>query len=116
MIRHVVLFAFKADASPAAFEEWRAGLDRMRGNIPGMLRLSHGADVVRGQRSFDYAIVADFETLADIDVYNDHPLHEPLKSFSFPNSESIHSVDFVIDPSIRDVKGDNDERHTSSGA
>ena len=36
------------------------------------------------------------ESVADIGVYNTHPLHEPLKKYSFPNSEQIISVDFEI--------------------
>lgn len=98
MIRHVVLFRFKPDFPDGQREAWLAGLDAMRGNIPGMLSLTHGADVVRSERSFDHAIVADFETVEDIAVYNDHPLHVPLKAYSFPNSEQILSVDFELDP------------------
>jgi hypothetical protein len=96
MIRHAVLFKFKPDFPKAERQAWIAGLDRMRGQIPGMLALTHGADLIRSERSFDYAIVADFESAADIDVYNTHPLHEPLKLYSFPNSEQIVSVDFEI--------------------
>ncbi|WP_040168212.1 Dabb family protein [Microbacterium gorillae] len=97
MIRHVVMFTFRPDFPADQRAAWEAGLNRMRGNIPGMLSITHGADVVRAERSCDYAIVADFETLADIEVYNTHPLHEPLKAYSFPNSRSITSVDFVLD-------------------
>ncbi|WP_172411875.1 Dabb family protein, partial [Arthrobacter globiformis] len=48
------------------------------------------------ERSFDYAIVADFESVEDIAVYNTHPLHEPLKAYSFPNSRQILAVDFHV--------------------
>lgn len=96
MIRHAVLFKFKRDFPDAEREAWIAGLDTMDGNIPGMLALTHGPDVMGFDRSFDYAIVADFESAADIDVYNTHPLHEPLKLYSLPNSEQIVSVDFEI--------------------
>lgn len=97
MIRHVVLFKFKPGTSPEGIAEWAAGVDGMRGKIPGLLNMSHGADVLGAARSFDYAIVADFESLGAIGVYDTHPLHEPLKRFSLPNSETIHSVDFTID-------------------
>lgn len=100
MIRHTVFFKFK-DSFPAAEKTaWMTGLDAMRSNIPGMLALTHGADVVGSERSFDYAIVADFETLDDIATYNTHPLHEPLKKYSFPNSEQIISVDFELASTI----------------
>lgn len=106
MIRHVVLFKFKPDFPPEDLAAWRAGLDRMRGGIPGMTSLTHGPDVMRADRSYDYAIVADFEHLADIEVYNTHPLHEPLKAYSFPNCESILSVDLVLDPHIIGANND----------
>ena len=96
MIRHTVLFKFKPDFPPADKHAWIAGLNRMTGNIPGMLSLTHGPDVLNTGRSFDYAIVADFETVEDIAVYNTHPLHEPLKAYSFPNSQQILSVDFRL--------------------
>ena len=101
MIRHTVLFKFKPDFPPADKQAWIAGLNRMTGNIPGMLSLTHGPDVLNAERSFDYAIVADFETVEDIAVYNTHPLHEPLKAFSFPNSQQILSVDFHLTDSTK---------------
>ncbi|MCQ9166013.1 MULTISPECIES: Dabb family protein [unclassified Arthrobacter] len=97
MIRHTVLFKFKADFPAADKRAWTTGLDRLRGNIPGMRTFTHGADVVGSGRAFDYAIVADFDTVDDIAAYNTHPLHEPLKDYSFPNSEQILSVDFHLD-------------------
>ncbi len=96
MIRHTVLFKFKPGFPPADKQAWINGLNNMTGKIPGMLSLSHGADVLNTGRSFDYAIVADFETVEDIAVYNTHPLHEPLKAYSFPNSQQILSVDFHL--------------------
>jgi hypothetical protein len=96
MIRHTVLFTFTPYFPHADKQAWIAGLGRMAGNIPGMLSLTHGPDVLNTERSFDYAIVADFETVEDIAVYNTHPLHEPLKAYSFPNSQQILSVDFHL--------------------
>lgn len=96
MIRHTVLFKFKPGFPAGERKAWIDGLDRMEGRIPGLLSLTHGADVVGQARSYDYAIVADFAAVEDIDVYNTHPLHEPLKQYSFPNSEQIISVDFEL--------------------
>lgn len=103
MIRHTVLFKFKTDFPEVDRQAWIRGLDAMRGNIPGMESLTHGADVMGAERSFDYAIVADFHTVEDISVYNTHPLHEPLKQYSFPNSEQILAVDFLLETSTSDT-------------
>lgn len=96
MIRHTVLFRFKPDFPDEQREAWTAGLDRLRGGVPGLLSLTHGPNVVASARAFDYAIVADFASVEDIAVYDTHPLHEPLKQFSFPHSEQILAVDFEI--------------------
>lgn len=96
MIRHAVLFKFKPDFPETDKAAWMAGLDRLEGNIPGLARLTHGADIFGHDRSFDYAIVADFAAVEDIGVYDTHPLHEPLKKFSYPNSEQIIAVDFRL--------------------
>lgn len=96
MIRHTVLFKFKPGFPAAAMQAWIDGLNNMTGKIPGMLSLTHGPDLLNTERSFDYAIVADFETVGDIAVYNTHPLHEPLKAYSFPNSQQILAVDFHL--------------------
>lgn len=96
MIRHAVLFKFKPDFPAEDKAAWIEGLNRMDGNIPGLLKLTHGADLLKQERSFDYAIVADFNAVEDIEAYNTHPLHEPLKKYSFPNSEQIIAVDFPL--------------------
>jgi len=97
MIRHVVFFTFTADHDPAVLEEWRALLDGLVGKIPGLVRLSHGPDVMRSERAWDYALVADFRTLDDVHAYTTHPEHLPLFPLSSAISEQIASVDFEVD-------------------
>lgn len=64
--------------------------------IPGMLSLTHGPDLLNTERPFGYVNVADFKRVEDSAVYNTHPLHEPLKAYSFPHSQQILSVDFHL--------------------
>ena len=95
MIRHVVLFKWAPTFTPDIKQQWIEGLDKLEGNIPGLLKLTHGPDVVKTSRSWDHAIVADFEKLEDIAVY-DTPLHEAIKPFSLPNVDVIAAVDFQL--------------------
>ena len=96
MIRHVVLFKWAPTFTPDIKQQWIEGLDKLEGNIPGLLKLTHGPDVVKASRSWDHAIVADFEKLEDIAVYDTHPLHEAIKPFSLPNVDVIAAVDFEL--------------------
>lgn len=96
MIRHIVMFRFKDSFAPDIRNAWTTGLDAMRGNIPGMLALTHGSDVMGTDNSWDHVIVADFASRADIAVYNTHPLHEAIKPYSLPNVRDLAYVDFEL--------------------
>lgn len=104
MIRHIVMFRWKDSFTPEISSQWMDGLDAMRGNIPGMLQLVHGPDVIGTEHSWDHVIVADFATQEDIAVYNTHPLHVAIKPFSLPNVQDLAYVDFEIaDPSSESI-------------
>lgn len=96
MIRHVVLLKWAPSFTPEIKQQWVEGLEQLQGNIPGLLRLTHGPDVIGAARSWDHAIVADFEKLEDVGVYDTHPLHEAIKPLSLPNVEGIAAVDFEL--------------------
>lgn len=93
MIRHVVMFQWKPDFDPA---EWFALVRDLPSRIPQIKSLSVGTDVLRGARSFDAAIVADFDQIEDVAVYTDHPDHQPLIAISGAGASQIVSVDFEI--------------------
>lgn len=96
MIRHVVMFRFADTFTDEIRDKWLTGLDAMRGNIPGMLALVHGPDVMHTDKSWDHVILADFATAEDIAVYNTHPLHEAIKPYSLPNVRGLAYVDFEL--------------------
>ena len=77
MITHVVLFKLK-DASAARMEETRARLDGLRGAVGVLKSLEVGVDVIRSERSYDLALIATFESLADLETYQKHPAHQDV--------------------------------------
>jgi len=96
VIRHVVLFRFKDSFTPGIERRWRSGLDGLVGSVPGLRSLSVGRDLGGEERSWDCAIVADFDSLSDVAGYATHPLHTPLIALSAPHSRQIASVDFDL--------------------
>jgi hypothetical protein len=56
--------------------------------------LEVGVDVVRGERSFDIALVARFDDLAGLEAYRSHPLHVEVADYIKGASESVVSVDY----------------------
>jgi hypothetical protein len=79
MITHVVLFKLK-DRSPEALEVTRRVLSNMKGKIDVLLDLDVGSDVLHLDRSYDIALIAKFNSLADIQIYDSHPLHVEVKA------------------------------------
>ena len=68
MFRHCVMFKWSDDASDDAIAAVRAGLDELA-QMECVDTYVHGADVGVSEGNFDYAIVADFESIAAYRTY-----------------------------------------------
>ncbi len=93
MITHVVLFKLK-DRSKESIEKARAALASLDGKIPQLRHLEVGADVLHTERSYDLALVAKFDNLADLNAYQIHPLHQEVVKYILSVRESIVAVDY----------------------
>lgn len=96
MIRHVVMFRWKPSFTEEIRAQWIQGLEQLEGQVPGLRKLSHGPDLLHTERSWDHVIVADFDSVDDIEVYNTHPAHEAIKIYSLPNVAELAYVDFTL--------------------
>jgi Stress responsive A/B Barrel Domain len=65
---------------------------RLHERIELVLAFSIGVDLLRLPRSYDVAVVADFENLEDGRAYAEHPAHLTAVELS----EHIVSVDFEV--------------------
>ena len=74
MITHIVFFKL-ADPFPEMIAATRDRLLGMKGKIGEIRHLEVGADVIRSERSYDLALVARFDSLADLRIYQEHPVH-----------------------------------------
>lgn len=95
MIRHVVLFRWKRGFDPTP---WFALVAELPARIPLIRALSVGEDLFGADRSYDAAIVADFDRIQDVVSYTRHPAHQPLIAMSGAGAEHIVSVDFEVPP------------------
>jgi hypothetical protein len=78
MLRHVATFRWTdstSDDDIAAVEEGLAGLPAA---IPEISTYRFGRDAGINEGTYDFAVVADFETADDYLVYRDHPTHKAL--------------------------------------
>ncbi|SDC48997.1 Stress responsive A/B Barrel Domain [Paenibacillus sp. UNCCL117] len=79
MLTHVVFFKLK-DRSPEAVEVTANVLRNMEGKIEVLRYIEVGLDVLHSERSYDIALITKFDSLADLGVYDVHPLHMEVKA------------------------------------
>ena len=78
MIHHLVLIRLKEGITreDPRVQSALADLIALRGKIDGIVRWEHGWDFVRRPISYDFALIAGFETRAAFDAYGPHPDHQ----------------------------------------
>jgi hypothetical protein len=97
MIRHVAVFTFVPEFTEAQRDEWIDILLDLPNHIPQILAISAGKNVVPGPAAHEVAVVADFDTVADLQLYSTHPAHQRVLDMSGPVKASLAVVDFEID-------------------
>jgi hypothetical protein len=93
MIHHLVFFKLK-DRSDESRASTRELILTLNGKVPTIDSLDAGADIVRGERNYDVALVSRFKTMEDLDAYRVHPYHQEVVAELKARSESIVAVDY----------------------
>ncbi|MCK4739374.1 MAG: Dabb family protein [Deltaproteobacteria bacterium] len=75
MIRHIVFFKFKDNATEADQQGLIDDLLALKDKIPLIKELEVGTDVAKKPNSFDLALNSVFNTLAEVGEYAVHPEH-----------------------------------------
>jgi hypothetical protein len=95
MLLHLVCFKYKADVIEARRDEHR---DRLKGlsDLPGIVSLVVGRDVVRSPRSYDTGLAIEFTDRAALDAYQKNERHVPVSQFGASLSDHVVAVDFEV--------------------
>lgn len=96
MITHVVMIKLKDPTSENVDKAVRK-IRELDGQIEVLKSLKVGADIVRSERSYDLALIARFENLADLKTYNKHPVHVPVLEYIGGLASAVAAVDFEIE-------------------
>jgi hypothetical protein len=101
MIAHVVLFRPRADLSPASRQELVSAFEGAIQAIPSIRRAHIGTRVMHGRpyenlmrSDYPYAAVLEFDDLAGLKAYLEHPAHERLGTCFFKAFEDALMYDF----------------------
>jgi len=100
MIQHVVFFKFKPGTPDAEIQAIAQGLGELPGVISEIRRFDFGRDVVRSERSYDFALVSTFDDLDSLKRYQVHPRHQAVAARIRAISESVLAVDFELNKAM----------------
>jgi quinol monooxygenase YgiN len=94
MIRHVVFLTFKPETTEDGIAAIEKGLGALPGVIPEIREYSFGRDIVRGERSCDFALVSAFADMEAMKRYQVHPDHQAVLEKIRAACEAIYAVDY----------------------
>ncbi|MBT2473264.1 Dabb family protein [Microbacterium sp. ISL-103] len=99
MIRHVVTWKLaEQDAAQRAEQaaEVARRLNALDGVVPQLRSISAGANVAYPEANWDVTLVADFDSIDELEAYQVHPAHEEVVAFVRSVVASRVAVDFEV--------------------
>lgn len=91
MINHLVMFRLKDKATVAKTKEVLESLD---GAVPQLRSITVGLNIVDSPRAYDLALVTAFDSLDDMQAYQNHPAHLKILDYVKTVIEASASVDY----------------------
>ena len=96
MIRHIVLFKLKEEATAEDKERLVNGLKELEHNTDGlMLECVVGEDVAGTPNSYDVGLNSLFESMETLDRYQVHPNHVAVLSIVKATTSSVTKIDYT---------------------
>ncbi len=96
MLLHVVMIKFKPTVSDDEIRDMENALDDMPNKIVEINTYEFGRDIVKSDRSYDFALIATFANLTSMQRYQQHPDHVAVLKSILAISEDIRAVDFEV--------------------
>ena len=95
MFRHIVCFRLKPEEKNKALAARQMLLSLKA--IPQVRHLEVGLDELKSPRSYDIALLVEFDNQADYSIYDAHELHQPVRAFMHGIRETSVAVDYNIE-------------------
>lgn len=75
MLNHIVLMKFKPEVAETEIADLEQALNELPNHIIEIHSYEFGRDIVRSDRSYDFALVSMFANLEALQRYQKHPEH-----------------------------------------
>lgn len=95
MLNHVVLMKFKPEVCEEDIRELEKALDLLPNKIMEIKMYEFGRDILRSDRSYDFALVSLFANLSALKRYQEHAEHLPVAARIKSMCSNIVTVDFA---------------------
>lgn len=97
MLHHIVLMKFKPEVGDDQIGRLEQMLDALPNKIIEIQTYEFGRDVVRSERSYDFALVSGFANPEAMQRYQIHPDHQKVVAHIREICEDIRAVDFTTE-------------------
>lgn len=95
MILHMVSFKLK-EKTPEVLRELKNRLLALQEKIPEIRSMQAGGDLLGSERSFDFGLAVQVDSLAALEVYQKHPEHLKVAEYIAAVRTQAVAVDFEI--------------------
>ncbi len=73
-----------------------AAFEQTRSQVPGLLSLQAGTNIIAAPDAWDLAVVMVFESRTALDAYQTHPSHLAIKALVGPLRSARSQIDFEM--------------------
>lgn len=99
-VKHVVVFKYKADATPEQIEQVTAAFKALKSKIPGIVSFEYGVNnsPENKNQGFTHVYMMTFTDAAARDAYLPHPEHKNFGALltKLPIVQDVFVVDFDV--------------------
>ena len=92
MVRHIVFFRFENPEENIPIV--RESLYALKDKIPEIVHMQIGADFLHSGRSYDMALLVDFNSREDLEIYDKNPDHAKARVYIHAHRLDSKTVDF----------------------
>lgn len=95
-IRHIALFRWRNDVTPAQVALVEERLTELPGAIPELRSYDFGPDAGISEGNYDFAVVAEVDDRAGFLTYRDHPAHQAALAVIGPMLQERAAIQLPI--------------------